>query len=665
MSDDAKTLDRVDLVRESDFTIGQLLVSPSTCRVRAAGKEERVEPRVMAVIVALARAKGRTVSRERLVDVCWEGRIVSDDAINRVLAKARQLARCIDPPAFLIETTPKVGFRLTPAAPERASGGAGLPNLAEAGASVEGRGDARAEQQISVLAALRKWRARLGPWQGRGLAAVGLAVLVGALALAATLFSRPTHPGDQSGLVEIMRFNSLPPEDRNLQRLSTTLSPTLVRLFGGSGVNVVLQPTKANDGSSGPDAEFRVAGTLQRTAEALVIDAQILDRRSGLVLWSAPFERPIEEMTGLENEAAAAITGVLICALNETKADRARVTAEVFSLFLMVCDAGMHYAPERMLKASRRLVAAAPDLAAAHAMHASALVGVANETIIEPDEAALMIEQARASARHALRLDSQRTARAYMALAITGQGDLREIERNFQRALEIDPWLLSARAAYSGLLRDVGRTNAAIAWNNRTNSAADQYSWLHLTELALMHASLGNFREADAAIERLRRLDPESAYLRSVEWTIAIWWEDVGVVRSQLRMLGQETEQSERDIRCMDLYLSRLERQPSGTRGLPSECSGLRWDWRVRMLARQGDVDGSYALFEAGGPPNFRTKFLFYPEMRAFRRDPRFMPLAKRLGLVDYWIATDKWPDFCAEPDLPYDCRAAARASMS
>jgi hypothetical protein len=49
--------------------------------------------------------------------------------------------------------------------------------------------------------------------------------------------------------------------------------------------------------------------------------------------------------------------------------------------------------------------------------------------------------------------------------------------------------------------------------------------------------------------------------------------------------------------------------------------------------------------------------------MRAFRRDPRFMPLAKRLGLVNYWIATDEWPDYCSEPDLPYDCRTAARAS--
>jgi len=34
--------------------------------------------------------------------------------------------------------------------------------------------------------------------------------------------------------------------------------------------------------------------------------------------------------------------------------------------------------------------------------------------------------------------------------------------------------------------------------------------------------------------------------------------------------------------------------------------------------------------------------------------------LAQRLGLVDYWRSTGHWPDFCAEPGLPYDCKAVA-----
>ena len=31
-----------------------------------------------------------------------------------------------------------------------------------------------------------------------------------------------------------------------------------------------------------------------------------------------------------------------------------------------------------------------------------------------------------------------------------------------------------------------------------------------------------------------------------------------------------------------------------------------------------------------------------------------------RIGLVDYWRTTGKWPDFCSDPSLPYDCKAEA-----
>jgi len=33
------------------------------------------------------------------------------------------------------------------------------------------------------------------------------------------------------------------------------------------------------------------------------------------------------------------------------------------------------------------------------------------------------------------------------------------------------------------------------------------------------------------------------------------------------------------------------------------------------------------------------------------------MRLAKRVGLLDYWEKSGKWPDYCAEPDMPYDCK--------
>jgi hypothetical protein len=63
----------------------------------------------------------------------------------------------------------------------------------------------------------------------------------------------------------------------------------------------------------------------------------------------------------------------------------------------------------------------------------------------------------------------------------------------------------------------------------------------------------------------------------------------------------------------------------------------------------------------AGYPDNDTfIVFLFAPPTEALRRDPRFMKLAARLKLVQFWKSSGKWPDFCAEPDLPYNCRAKA-----
>ena len=36
------------------------------------------------------------------------------------------------------------------------------------------------------------------------------------------------------------------------------------------------------------------------------------------------------------------------------------------------------------------------------------------------------------------------------------------------------------------------------------------------------------------------------------------------------------------------------------------------------------------------------------------------MRVAQRLKLLDYWRSSDRWPDFCRDPKLPYDCKKVA-----
>lgn len=122
------------LAQAAPFRLGALAVRPATREVAAGGWRETLEPRVMQVLVALARAGGEVVGRDELTRSCWEGRVVSEDAINRVIARLRRLAEHGDQRWFTLETVTKVGYRLIapPAAADDAADAApGAPPAAD------------------------------------------------------------------------------------------------------------------------------------------------------------------------------------------------------------------------------------------------------------------------------------------------------------------------------------------------------------------------------------------------------------------------------------------------------------------------------------------------------------------------------------------------------
>jgi len=105
---------QIVLAHELPFTVGDLRVDPSTRQIEARDRRETLEPRVMQVLVALARADRRIVTRDELINWCWGGRIVGEDAINRAIFRLRNVASDIGGGSFGIETITKVGYRLVP-----------------------------------------------------------------------------------------------------------------------------------------------------------------------------------------------------------------------------------------------------------------------------------------------------------------------------------------------------------------------------------------------------------------------------------------------------------------------------------------------------------------------------------------------------------------------
>ena len=89
-------------------------------------------------------------------------------------------------------------------------------------------------------------------------------------------------------------------------------------------------------------------------------------------------------------------------------------------------------------------------------------------------------------------------------------------------------------------------------------------------------------------------------------------------------------------------------------------------EWIGGMIQVLGEFDRTDELvsllldrYDPREIPYF-VETLFRPGQADLRADPRFILIAARFGLLDYWQRSGDWPDFCSDPDLPYNCKAEA-----
>jgi DNA-binding winged helix-turn-helix (wHTH) protein/tetratricopeptide (TPR) repeat protein len=117
--------------RASRFRLGPVDVDPDSGKLSGPGGERRLDPKVMAVLLRLAKEPGRVVHRDTLMQDVWGDAVVTDYALSRCIYQLRKklsaVARLEEP---AIETLPKRGYRLSwpvqPAAPARARNDSGF-----------------------------------------------------------------------------------------------------------------------------------------------------------------------------------------------------------------------------------------------------------------------------------------------------------------------------------------------------------------------------------------------------------------------------------------------------------------------------------------------------------------------------------------------------------
>jgi DNA-binding winged helix-turn-helix (wHTH) protein/Tfp pilus assembly protein PilF len=105
---------RIVLARQKPFRLGAVEVRPATREVIGPAGRAVLQPRVMQVLVALAQADSQILTRDDLAVTCWDGRIVGEDALSRIISKLRRIGEVIGRDGWRLETIPRVGYRLVP-----------------------------------------------------------------------------------------------------------------------------------------------------------------------------------------------------------------------------------------------------------------------------------------------------------------------------------------------------------------------------------------------------------------------------------------------------------------------------------------------------------------------------------------------------------------------
>ena len=103
-----------------ELIIGGRVVQPALNRILDDTGAVTVEPKVMKVLLTLARSPGEVLSRQQLSDAVWGEDAVTDDVLTRSIVELRRLYGDSSSSPRIIETIRKRGYKLVAVWPKGA-----------------------------------------------------------------------------------------------------------------------------------------------------------------------------------------------------------------------------------------------------------------------------------------------------------------------------------------------------------------------------------------------------------------------------------------------------------------------------------------------------------------------------------------------------------------
>jgi TolB-like protein/Flp pilus assembly protein TadD len=256
-------------------------------------------------------------------------------------------------------------------------------------------------------------------------------------------------------------------------------------------------------------ARYLLEGNVRRVDQALRVTAQLVEAETGAILWTQKFDKPLAQLTALEEELVTELAAHLHVKVRNIEGDRIlKDGAKTVHELVLRADALMGENISTALAEARRAVLIAPDHARAHAVLASVLSFLhLEEGGTDPTRRPEIL----AEVGQALALDQRDPSVAWRcssALVIVGRSD--DARHHIDRLLPLTPNNPMLYFVQSLIHVQQGRGELAIAsidtWDRLAPGTRLLSESLHLRAVARYQC--GQLDAANAAIDRAYSNNP-------------------------------------------------------------------------------------------------------------------------------------------------------------
>jgi TolB-like protein/class 3 adenylate cyclase/tetratricopeptide (TPR) repeat protein len=476
-------------------------------------------------------------------------------------------------------------------------------------------------------------------------------------------------------VLAVLAFDNLS-SDPEMQFFSDGVSEEIIRRLSRAAKLKVIGRTSSfqfrgerkAEAARSLDCSHVLDGSIRRAGGRVRIGAHLVEESSRTTLWSDRYDRGLEDIFAVQDEISENIAGALDQAFSTFSTQA--VDPAVYDLYLRASPKS--YAPDEL-----RIHVGLLEVVTQRAPHFVEAWGRlaylrAFLHFYQPfaDRAASAGLVAREAAR-ALALDPQNIeALAAQLFVIPPFGRFVEGDAAMER-IRRAPGSGHARGYIGWYLRTTGRVRESLEETERAYRL-DALDPMSANGVALARMAAGRLAEAVPVYEELVARVPDMSFPVSSLLRAYAFQQDWAAVDRLLELAEKRQLREFQD----GLPFIRAKRDPT-----PQNIDGWRSAFeahvnktgcvdvsRLVYSAHLGLVEEAYQAAETAclepsgssddimGPDGYRTSLLFQAGMPELRNDARFAPLCARLGLVEFWMATGKWPD-CAD-DVPYDFRA-------